>query len=95
MDSCSSVDPQAPTGTVWVNYTATNYGGRGTGFAKAQIYQGIEEYQWCGNGTIYNQTQQKFITLEQNAVITLSFVFTGVDCTQGIGCYGHKVWFQE
>jgi len=95
IDSCSSVDPQAPPGTVWVNYSVTNYGGRRNAVAYAQVYQGIGEYEWCGNGTIYNQTKSQFIKLDQNGNIALSFVFTGVDCTQGSNCYGVKSWIVE
>jgi hypothetical protein len=93
MDSCASIGPQEPPGTVWVNYTVTNYGRRSNLWCYAQVYQGINEYDFCGNGTIYNQTKSQFITLPNNGFITLSFVFTGVDCTQGRNCYGIKVWF--
>lgn len=93
MDSCASIGPQEPPGTVWVNYTVTNFGSRGNVWCYARVYQGIDEYAFCGNGTIYNQTKSQLITqLPQNGFIALSFVFTGVDCTQGRNCYGIKVW---
>jgi len=94
-DTCSSVDPQALPGTVWVNYSVTNYGWRENVTASAQVYQGIGTHEMCGNGTIYNQTQSKLIDLNQTGDIALSFVFTGLDCTQGSNCYGVKTWIDE
>jgi len=88
MDNCGSVDPDAPPGTAWINFTVTNYGGRANAWVYAQVYQGMEDYGMCGNGTIYNQAQREIISLDQYGTLQMSFVFTGIDCTQGIGCYG-------
>ena len=95
MDSCGSVDPQAPPGIAWINFTVTNYGGRGNAWVYARVYQGIGDYEMCGNGTIYNQTQNEIISLDQYETLQMSFAFTGVDCTQGIGCYGVEHWISN
>ena len=95
MDSCGSVDPHTPPGIAWINCTVTNYGGRGSTWVYARVYQGIGDYEMCGNGTIYNQTQSEMINLDQYGTLQMSFAFTGVDCTQGTGCYGVECWIHD
>lgn len=90
LDNCESVYPEL--GTVWVNYTVTNFGGEGSTYVNAQVYQGILNFQLCGNGTIYNQTRMTWITLNQGESIDVSFVFPGIDCTNGTACYGYNYW---
>ena len=89
-DNCESVFPG--NGTVWINFTITNAGGAGMVKAYAKVYQGIENYEFCGNGTIYNQTQQQGIYLSNEQSEDVSFVFTGINCATGTGCYGNNYW---
>ena len=79
-------------GTVWVNFSFQNLGSRDQVWANAQVYQGVGNYSFCGNGTIYNQTQRHVYTLENNEAVFVSFVFTGVNCASGSGCYGSRYW---
>ena len=93
-DTCASTYPQS--GTVWVNFTITNYGGRGTICAYARVYQRILNYQSCGNGNIYNQTQKsQEYTLDQDASVDVRFVFTGINCTTGTACHGNRYWISN
>jgi len=89
-DNCSSTF--RGNGKVWINYTITNTGAAGEVKAYAQVYQGIENYQFCGNGTIYNQTQQQNIYLSHQESRNVTFLFTGVNCATGTSCYGNRVW---
>jgi hypothetical protein len=79
-------------GTVWVNFSFMNLGSRGGVTAYAHVYQGIGNYSYCGNGTIYNQTQSHKYSIENDEKVFVSFVFTGVNCATGSGCYGSRYW---
>jgi len=90
LDNCESTYPG--NGTVWVNYTVTNYGDRGRVVVWAKVYQGIENYQYCGNGTIYNESQWQEYELNNDESAHVSFIFTGINCATGTGCYGCEYW---
>ncbi len=90
IDNCESTYPQV--GTAWVNFTVTNHGSAGYANVHCQVYQGILNFQLCGNGTIYNQTRITQIELGNEESKDVSFVFPGIDCTNGTGCYGYNYW---
>ncbi len=93
MDDCTSAYPQL--GTAWVNFTVTNHGSPGLRYVFCRVYQGIENYQLCGNGTIYNQTRTSTVQLENEESRQLSFVFPGIDSTNGTNCWGYQYWISE
>jgi hypothetical protein len=93
IDDCESTYPQL--GTAYVNFTVTNHGKLGMRYAFCKVYQGIENYQLCGNGTIYNQTKVSQISLDYEESKQLSFVFPGIDCTNGSYCWGYEYWISE
>jgi hypothetical protein len=77
-------------GKVWVNFTVQNIGGYGAAVVYCRICQGTGDYQSCGNGTIYNQTQQRNIYLSNEQTKVISFVFTGINCATSSDCYGNN-----
>jgi hypothetical protein len=93
MDDCTSAYPQL--GTAWVNFTVTNHGRLGMRYVFCRVYQGLENYQLCGNGTIYNQTRTSTVQLDNEESKQLSFVFPGIDSTSGTGCWGYVYWISE
>ena len=92
-DTCESTYPG--NGTVWVNISVHNYGFGGTKNVYCRVYQGIENFQLCGNGHIYNQTIKKEVYLKGDETKRVSFVFTDINCENGTGCYGHDNWIEQ
>lgn len=93
MDNCESTYPQL--GTAWVNFTVTNHGSEGTAVIHCQVYQGILNYQLCGNGTIYNQTRSTRITIKNEESKDVSFTFSGINCENGTNCWGYNYWIDS
>ncbi|HWR27522.1 MAG TPA: hypothetical protein VN377_03685 [Candidatus Thermoplasmatota archaeon] len=93
MDDCERVYPDL--GTAYVNFTVTNHGSPGARYAFCRVYQGIENFQLCGNGIIYNNTRSSYLQLENEESKQVSFVFPGIDCTNGTGCWGYEYWISE
>jgi hypothetical protein len=89
-DNCSAI---LGNGTVWVNFTIQNIGGSGSKVVYARIYQGIENFQYCPG--IFDETKMKTISLNNGQITNVSFVFIGIDCRNGSGCYGSNYWIGE
>jgi hypothetical protein len=93
MDDCQSAYPQSAT--AYVNFTVSNHGSPGMRYVFCRVYQGILNFQLCGNGTIYNTTRTSTVQLENEESKQLSFVFPGIDCTNGTGCWGYEYWISK
>jgi hypothetical protein len=79
-------------GTAYVNFTVTNHGGAGSAVVHIQVYQGILNFQNCGNGRIYNQTRISYVSIGNDESRDIVGIFPGIDCHNGSNCFGYNYW---
>jgi hypothetical protein len=92
-DDCGTIS--GDEGTAWVNFTVTNHGRAGSAIVYIQVYQGILNYQNCGNGHTYNQTHVSYVSLGNDESKDIVGIFSGIDCHNGSNCFGYNYWIKQ